>query len=389
MGTLLEREFVVDEDLIHLNHAGVAPWPRRCADAVQAFAETMCQRSYAGSFPGWLETEQRLRERLARLIHAPSPDDIALLKNTSEALSQVAQGLSWQSGDRVVVLAEEFVSNLVAWEALADRGVELVRVVPAAGETPEDALERACSDGARLLSVSTVQYGSGTRIDVERLGAFCRLHDILFCIDAVQSLGALRFNALAAHADFVVAGSHKWLMSPFGVALFYCRASLRDTLSPLAHGWHTLRDPMRFSGTLAEIEASARRFEAGTANWAGILGFEATLSLFEEIGADDIERRVLDNAAWLAEALAVRPGVTIVTPQTPGRFGGSVCVAVADVDHAAIAERLEQAGVLCAARGPALRFSPHCYNTRSQLEAALQSFDDACYALNTRLKRNP
>ncbi|MEX0899988.1 MAG: aminotransferase class V-fold PLP-dependent enzyme [Gammaproteobacteria bacterium] len=389
METLFEREFVVDEDLIHLNHAGVAPWPRRCTDAVHAFAETMCRRSYAGSFPGWLDTEQRLRERLARMIHAPSPDDIALLKNTSEALSQVARGLDWRAGDRIVVLAEEFVSNLVAWEALADRGVELVRVVPAADDSPEDALERACSDGVRLLSVSTVQYGSGTRIDVERLGAFCRANGVLFCIDAVQSLGALRFSALAAHADFVVAGSHKWLMSPFGVALFYCRASLRDTLLPLSHGWHTLRDPMRFSGTLAEIESSARRFEAGTANWAGILGFEATLSLFEEIGAADIERRVLDNAAWLADALAARPGVTLVTPRTTGRFGGSVCVAVDDIDHVAIAERLEQAGVLCAARGPALRFSAHCYNTRGQLEAALQSFDGACYALNTRLKRNP
>ncbi len=389
MDTLFEREFVVDGDLIHLNHAGVAPWPRRCADAVQAFAETMCRRSYAGSFPAWLEAEQRLRERLARLVHAPSPDDIALLKNTSEALSQVARGLTWQRGDRIVVLAEEFVSNLVAWEALADQGVELVRVVPADGESPEDALERTCGDGARLLSVSTVQYGSGTRIDVERLGAFCRAHGILYCVDAVQSLGALRFSALAAHADFVVAGSHKWLMSPFGVAMFYCRASLRETLRPLSHGWHTLRDPMRFAGTLAEMESSAQRFEAGTANWAGILGFEATLSLFEEIGADEIERRVLDNATWLADALATRPGVTVVTPWVPGRFGGAVCIAVADLEHAEIAEQLEQAGVLCAARGPALRFSPHCYNTRAQLEAALQSFDNACYALNTRLKRNP
>ena len=383
MDALFQREFVVDDDLIHLNHAGVAPWPRRCADAVQRFAETMCRRSYAGSFPGWLETEQRLRERLARLINARSADDVAVLKNTSDALAQVARGLEWQRGDSVVVLAEEFVSNLVAWEALADRGVDLVRVAPADGETPEAALERACDGRTRLVSVSTVQYGTGTRIDVARLGAFCRGRGVLFCVDAVQSLGALRFDAVAAHADFVVAGAHKWLMSPFGVALFWCRPNLRDALKPLAHGWHTLADPLRFAGTLAEIEPSARRFESGTANWAGILGFEATLSLFEEIGAVEIERRVLNNASWLADAFAGRERVSLVSPRAPGRFGGSVCIAVDGLDHAAIAERLEADGVLCAARGPALRFSPHCYTTRDQLASALQSFDRACYALNT------
>lgn len=373
------HEFPLDAGLIHLNHAGVSPWPRRCSDAVQRLAETMCTRSYAGAFGGWLATESRLRDRLRALINAPSVDDIALLKNTSDALSQVAHGLAWQPGDQVVALAEEFVSNLITWEALSQRGVELVRVTPAPDQSPEDALEAACGRRTRLLTASTVQYGTGHVLDCARIGAFCRSHGILFCIDAVQSLGALRFDAQACGADFVVSGAHKWLMSPFGIALFYCRADLRERVRPLAYGWHTVSDPMRFAGTLSEMEPSARRFEAGTQNWAGVVGFEATLSLLAEVGAAEVERRVLDNAAYLADALAARPGVTLVSPRAHGRFGGIVCVRVAGRDHAALAARLEaEFGVLCAARGPSLRFSPHFYTPRAQLDAALTSFDRAC-----------
>lgn len=378
-----QHEFVLDPDLIHLNHAGVSPWPRRCADAVQAFAEAMATQSALANFPRWLETEQRLRERLARLAGVGSADDVALLKNTSEALSQVARGLDWRPGDRVVALAEEFVSNLLAWEALAADGVELVQVRPAPGQSPDDALLAACDARTRLLSVSSVQYGTGWRSDLVRIGRHCRAHDILFCVDAVQSLGALRFDAQACGADFVVAGAHKWLMGPFGIALFHCRPGLRDRIRPLAAGWHTLRDPLRFAGTLDQTEASARRFEAGTQNWAAVLGLEATLSLFEEIGADRIERRVLANAGYLADALAARDGVTVLSPRDDAHRSGNVCVTVAGVDRQALAERLERTGVLCAARGPSLRFSPHCYHPREQLDAALQSFDDACYALTS------
>jgi cysteine desulfurase / selenocysteine lyase len=273
-------EFELDDDLVHLNHAGVAPWPRRCADAVARFAKVNATRSYAGQFAGWMETEQRLRQRLAALINADGPDDIALVKNTSEGLSQVAHGLDWNPGDRVVALDEEFISNLIVWESLEVHGVDLQRVVPDGDASPESALEAACDARTRLMAVSSVQYGTGRRMDLERLGRFCRARDILFCVDAIQSLGALRFDAVASNADFVVSGAHKWLMSPFGVGLLWMRPALRDAVRPLAYGWHSVVDPMRFAGTLAEMEPSARRYEAGTANLAAIMGFEATLSLF-------------------------------------------------------------------------------------------------------------
>ncbi len=372
---VLAREFDLD-GVIHLDHAGVGPWPKRCADAVCAFARTNARTSYGGKFGDWMETDARLRGRLCALIGAASADDIALVPNTSTGLSLVARGLEWDSGDRVVILAEEFISNRLPWHALRAFGVECIEVTPVDGESRESALEAACDERTRLLSVSTVQYGTGWRIDLERLGRFCRDAGILLCVDAIQSLGALRFDTVGYNADFVVAGAHKWMVAPFGVALFHCRPELRDRLALQAHGWHTVSDPMSFSGTLDTIEASARRFEPGTANLAGIMGFEASLSLHDEIGAAEVERRVLRNASWLAERLESRPGVEPVSPREGDRASGNVCIRVRGRDHADLAAALHRDhGVLCAARGPSLRFSPHCHNTDEQLQRALAAFD--------------
>jgi len=250
--------FELEPELIHLNHAAVAPWPTRTREAVEAFArENASQGSL--NYPRWLETESRLRTDLGRLINARA-DDIALLKNTSEALSVVAHGLRWQVGDRIVISNEEFPSNRIVWESLQGQGVRVMEVDLRAAPSPEDALIAACDTHTRLLAISSVQYASGLRVDLERLGRFCREHDILFCIDAIQSLGALRLDVQAINADFVMADGHKWLLGPEGVALFYSTPAPRLAQSTrwdsagaasvwMAHGRnHRLRSPRLASG---------------------------------------------------------------------------------------------------------------------------------------------
>jgi len=183
---LIREEFPQADDIVYLNHAGVAPLPASAARAVAAFAEE-CTRVGAARYAEWMARERRLREQLAAFINAPSPDDIALLKNTSEALSVVAEGLDWHWGDNVVGADEEFPSNRMPWEAQARSGVTW-RGVSLRVPDPEAALMNACDERTRVLAVSSVQYGSGLRLDLERLGRFCRERGILFCVDAIQSL---------------------------------------------------------------------------------------------------------------------------------------------------------------------------------------------------------
>ncbi|TPW13737.1 MAG: hypothetical protein FD130_1522, partial [Halothiobacillaceae bacterium] len=234
-------EFPQEPGLCYLNHAAVAPWPKRTMQAVTQFAiENMTLG--ATHYPRWLTKEAQLREQLRELINAPTRDDIALLKNTSEALSVVAYGLPWQAGDNIVISDQEFPSNRIVWESLANRGVELRSVALESAATPEEALLQAIDSRTRLLSISSIQYATGVRLHLERLGDYCHTHQVLFCVDAIQSLGALPLDVQAIHADFVMADGHKWLLGPEGVALFYCSSRAREWLTLQQFGWHMVEN---------------------------------------------------------------------------------------------------------------------------------------------------
>src|SRR5699024_3894329 len=151
-------------------------------------------------------------------------------KNTSEGLSVIAQGLDWRAGDQVVISDQEFPSNRIPWQALAERGVEVVEV-DVDGSDAEQRVIDAIGERTRLVSLSSVQYGSGIRLDLAPIGRACRERGVLFCVDAIQSIGAVDFDAVACHADFVVADGHKWMLGPEGLALFYCRPAVRDRIT--------------------------------------------------------------------------------------------------------------------------------------------------------------
>jgi cysteine desulfurase/selenocysteine lyase len=360
------KEFNQSPGLIYLNHAAVAPWPRRAAQAVIDFAEenaTMGARQYKR----WLGIELSLREQLRALLNAPHSDDIALLKNTSEGLSVVAHGLDWQAGDNVVISNEEFPSNCIVWESLKDQGVDLREADLHTGTSPEDALLGLIDDRTRLLSVSSVQYASGIRLDLQRLGEYCHAHDTLFCVDAIQSLGALPMDVQAIHADFVAADGHKWLLGPEGVAVFYCRAALREQLRLHQYGWHMIEQAGDYDRRKWQPARSARRFECGSPNMLGIHALHASLSLLLEIGMATVAQRVLENTAYILEHLSKLDQIELLTPKEEGRHAGIVTFRHRDEMPERLWQYLSEHGVACAQRGGGVRLSPHFYNKTSDL----------------------
>ena len=210
----ISREF--PSGSMYFNHAAVSPWPRCASDAVQAFAEDNFLNG-AIHYSKWLDCENRLRQHLATLVNAEAASEIALLKNTSEALSLVAFGIDFKPGDEVVIPAEEFPSNRIPWEALARNGdISLRQVALHGSDNPEQALIAACGSRTRLISVSAVQYISGLRLQLSDLGQFCRDKEILLCVDAIQQLGAMTMDVQRQCVDFAVADGHKWMMGPEG-----------------------------------------------------------------------------------------------------------------------------------------------------------------------------
>jgi cysteine desulfurase/selenocysteine lyase len=369
--------FRLDENIIHLNHAAVAPWPLVTRDAVIAFAN---ENASLGSkhYEQWMKTEQQLKQRLMQLVNASSTDEIAILKNTSEGLSLIAQGLRFQSGDNIVIPAEEFPSNRVAWQALAAQGVDIRMIAVQEVAEPEQALIDAIDTRTRLLSCSSVQYARGLRMDLVVIGKACRQNDTLFCVDAIQSLGAIAFDAQACCADFVVADGHKWMCAPEGTALFYCRRELQDKLQLRQYGWHMLQDAFNFSHQTGDIKVAdnAQRFECGSPNMLGITALNASLGLLLEIGIETIQSQVTENAHYLLSQLQTISGITILTPTNAGRYAGIVTFQKQGVDNVKLYQHLQDNNVICAYRGDGVRFSPHFYTDKKAMDSALEIVSD-------------
>ncbi|PCI08208.1 MAG: aminotransferase [Gammaproteobacteria bacterium] len=377
----MKSHFLLDENIIYLNHAAVAPWPIVTRDAVIAFAN---ENTSIGSknYKLWMKTEKQLKQKLMQLINAESIDEIALLKNTSEGLSLIAQGIPFDKGDNIVIPAEEFPSNKVVWQALKIQGVE-VRLVPVDDiDHPEQALINAMDEHTRLLSCSSVQFARGLLLDVNLIGSACKQNNTLFCVDAIQSLGAMTFDAQACQADFVVADGHKWMCGPEGTALFYCRKQRQHLLRLTQHGWHMLKSAFEFSHENIDqpleqqVVENARRFESGSPNMMGIAALNASLGLLLTIGIDNIQTKIIANTEYLLNQLASRADITVISSTKPGSYAGIVTFIKHRVDNEKLYQFLMANNVICANRGGGIRFSPHFYTEQTAIAKALKLVDN-------------
>ncbi len=364
------NNFNLQKDIIYLNHAGVAPWPASAEKAVKAFAE---ENSRMGSsrYPKWLNVEDNVKNLAKTLINAPSKNDIALVKNTSEALSIVAYGLNWNPGDNIVSSNQEFPSNRIVWESLASQGVEFRQADLDSAASPEDALFSLTDSRTRLITISSIQFATGLQMDLQKIGNFCKSNGILFCIDAIQSLGAVRFDVQKIQADFIMADAHKWMLGPEGIALFYSHPESRDRLNLKQYGWHMVKSIGDFDQTEWEIDASARRFECGSVNMLGIHALNASLSLLLDAGMNAVESEIIKRSEYLFKLIRADSMFELVTPSESNRFGGIVTFRRIGMDNNAIYEYLMKCNVMCACRAGGIRLSPHFYTKYDQLNSAI------------------
>lgn len=370
----LEEEFPLLEDIIYLNHAAVSPWPAITAAAIKKFTDENLTVG-ASYYPVWLKTENSLRKLLAQLINATSAEDIALLKNTSEALSVVAYGIDWRQGDEIVITDQEFPSNRIVWESLKNQGVKVMIAKISDTESPEGSVIDAITSKTRLVSVSSVQYASGLRLNLETIGKECQRKAILFCVDAIQSLGAFEFDVEKYHADFVMADGHKWLMSPEGLALFYSSAKAREKLKLNQYGWHMVEE-INEPATAWQPARSARRFECGSPNMLGIHAMHASMQLINRIGIDNIQKHVLDNTRCMIDFIHNSKNLSLVYHYSPSHYSGIVSFKHEHIDNVELFDYLTNNKVICMIRGKGIRFSPHFYTPRDKILNALQLADE-------------
>lgn len=363
-------QFPILEHGLYANHAAIAPWPRVTTQAVVEFAQE--NRDIGPEkYSRWLWRETQLRKMLARLINAVSSEDIALLKNTTEGICIVANGIDWHNGDNLVIPRHEFPSNRLPWLALDKKGVEVREVDIRSTTEPEKALIARMDKRTRLLSVSAVQWTDGLRLKLETLGKTCQENNILFFVDAIQALGALQMDVQACGIDFLAADGHKWLLAPEGIAVFYCREKVRGQLQLRQLGWHMVDQPYQFNRDDWQASKTAMRFEAGSPNTLGQTALIASLGLLQDVGMDQVEAYIAANSLALSEGLTDISAVELVRPFEIQRLSGIVSFTTPAMDPAAVHRMLNLRRLSCALRGDAIRLSPHFYQAGEPVQEML------------------
>jgi cysteine desulfurase/selenocysteine lyase len=361
--TELRREFPVTKRWAYFDHAAVAPLTERARRTLTEYADELANNGDVHDSDHVRRVEE-VRRRAAQLLNA-DPLDIAFVKNTSEGIGIVAEGLRWRVGDNVVTAEDEYPANLYPWMNLAERGVELRRVPSREGRISLDDLRSAIDGHTRLVSLSFVEYASGFRNDLFAVGQMCREKGVLFFVDAIQGLGVLPLDVQQMPIDFLAADGHKWLLSPEGAGLFWLRREWIDQLHPVGIGWNSVLDSRNFSHVEFRLKPHAGRWESGTLNVGGILGLGASLELLLAIGIEAIAERVLYLTDYFCERCR-QAGLQVYSSRRPGEASGIVSVLVDDVG--AVVQRCREAGIVVNQRAGRLRVSPHAYNSIEELD---------------------
>ena len=361
-------EFPVARDSIFMAHAGVTILPRRATRAMQEYLEGSCVAMQ--EFPAAWRAMNETRALAAQLIGAKA-SEIALLGPTSVGLSLVANGLDWQPGDEIVCYLEDYPANVYPWLELQRRGVVVKFLQPTAlGAITPEVVEQALTTKTKLVALASCHFLTGNRIQLDVIGQMLRARGILFCLDAIQTVGA--FETLVEHVDFLSADSHKWMLGPMAAGIVYVKEELQDVLRPTLLGAWNIKSPNFIAQTEIEWEAGARRYEPGVLNMAGILGMKASIDLINEATVSGISARLLHLRDCLRAALT--PLGFRLIESSDGCLPSGICTFSSPTrDLAPIFAHLAAHKIHISHRHDRtgqdyLRFSPHFYNTEHEVE---------------------
>ena len=359
-------------DRTYLNCAAVAPGSTRVRAAINAWLDDHVAHGSMAS-THWWERVAQVRARTAELVGA-APEEIAFVKSTSHGLAMVAEGLDWRSGDEVAVAsALEYPSNVYAWKHLADRGVGVRELRVEDGAVTPEAVEEAIGPRTRVVAVSSVQFASGHRTDVDAIGRLCRDRGVLFVVDAIQQAGAFPIDVKASGIHAMAACSHKWMLGLLGIGFLYVDRDLLPNLRPALVGWHSVEDPFAFDGTRFDLRTDASRLEEAAPAFPMVYGLGAAVDMLLDAGVADTAAHItglLDRAAGALEAIGCE-----VSP-APEHRAGILMIKPVSADVDALAQACAERGIAVSVRRGRLRLSAHLYNNEDDIDALVDLLRD-------------
>ena len=363
--------FPITEQYVYLNHASVSPLSYLARDSMSTMLDGVARHG-ARKAEEWDRIQTSTRLAAAKLVNAEARQ-IAFVRNTSEALSIVANGIDWKLGDNVVSPAVEFPANVYPWARISTAyGVQLRLQPEIGGRIEMEDLLSLVDERTRVVTVSWVQFASGQRLDIRRIGQFCREREILFVVDAVQGLGAFELDVIRDYVDVFASAAHKFLLGPKGIALLYLSDWALERVHPTVIGWTAVENYRDYLTHDLTLRDGAVRFEGGSLNEVGICGLGAAIELLLRAGPQRIEQYLLALRLDLIERLSER-GYRIVSPGQLGDASAIIVCCHPDFPADRVCSQLDSQNIITSARLGRLRIAPHFYNTVADVEALIDA----------------
>lgn len=367
--SFVRDQFLIPRDRIYLNNGTLGPSPAVVVDAVSEHT-----RRVASTYPPGVDWND-LKDSVAGLLGG-DPDGFVFPRNTTEAMSFVAQGLELEPGSEILTTDHEHIGGLCPWQMVCKRNEMDLRVfsLPAPAESASQLLETvggALSARTRVLSLSHVTFTNGTRLPVEEIGRLCQELEVIFVVDGAHPPGMMSIDLSSLETDFYASSPHKWLLAPQGSGLLY-----------LGEEWRTRLWPTLASGGWDDLELGAQRFNhLGTFDESRMVGLLAAVEFLGTIGMARVEARVRFLQEKLDQALRSLPGVQVVSPSVGELSTGMVSFRLEGVDSLALQRHLAQVAkvrtrVISEYDYGWMRLSTHIYNVPDEVDRVVTLLDD-------------
>ena len=370
----IREDFPVTKQGIYLNHAAVGPLPLSVQKGMQERMQIRATNPAAAWDLG-IQRYDEGRELAAELVNGVA-NRIAYIQNTSHGISLLAQGINWKAGDNVIIPDREFPSNVLVWESLRKRGVEIRRAQSVDGRLLPDHIHKLLDARTRVVTLSQVQYYNGYRVNLEKIGEICRHSNTYFFVDGTQSIGAINADVEKSHIDALVVSAHKWMLGPIGIGFMALSERVMAEIEVAVLGWLSIEEPFDFDKEPVLLE-NAGKFEPGSENGVGMYGLVERLRTIKQLGPQQIENRIIHLTDYLCAELSAR-NFTIESPRDAEHKSGIVTFAHPEINSKLLLKKLEESNIQASLRNGNIRVSPHYYNSEDEIDAVL-------HALTTKL----
>jgi selenocysteine lyase/cysteine desulfurase len=357
---------------IYFNHAATGPFSKNVLSVVNDY---LLQRSETNidNFPELIKIVAEAKNYLCQMLNCTA-DRIAFLDNTSNGMNTLAQGIKWKKGDSILLNDLEFPANVYPFLNLEKEGVEVEFVKSRNGIVSADEIIKSITPSTRLISISFVQFLTGYKVDLAKIGNVCREKGIIFSVDAIQGLGAFTLDVEKNKIDFISCGTAKWLLGMQGLAFIYVSEKLQELLQPKYVGWLSVEDAWNILDFNLKLKSTADAFQCGTINSLGVFGLLPSLKLFSDFGYKNIEERILENSTNLIKKLLEIEIHPILENCDIKNLSG--IVSFEHENAMRIVEELRKKEIYCSVREGMVRLSPHFYNTKEEIETVVDEIKD-------------